>query len=191
MSQQIPEDTIDTTNSGHVNTTTSRVVAQASTSAPPPATLSDQAPSSSAPDSNQRIIAPSQSLLPTAGRRGEGALHSTSATVTSSQDRSQPTQASQSSTATNNTSGPLIWIEASTPSQLPHNIIASSSSTSESSSRALQPLSLNTRNSVPQRQAFVEGYGEEDESEGRAPKRQRGEGDVDAGESSSGVNMLS
>jgi hypothetical protein len=59
----------------------------------------------------------------------------------------------------------------------------------------LQPLSPNTRNSVPQRRAYVEDDEEGDENERRTPKRQKGEGDVDvdvdAGESSSGVNMLS
>jgi hypothetical protein len=61
----------------------------------------------------------------------------------------------------------------------------------ESSSRALQPLSPNTRNIVPQRRAYVEDDEEEDENERRTPKRQRGEDvDVDVGESSSGVNML-
>jgi hypothetical protein len=65
----------------------------------------------------------------------------------------------------------------------------------ESSSRALQSISPNTRNDVPQRRAFVEDDDEGDENAGdgneRSPKRQRGEGDVDVGQSSSGVNMSS
>jgi len=177
-------------NSGHAGPSTGGVASQTSTSAP--ASFSDQESSTSAPSSDQGITALSQPLPPTAEQQDVAAMNAPSATVTEAQVESNPTQAPRSLATGINTSAPLIWTEASTPSQPPHNTIASSSSTSESSSRALQPLSPNTRNSVPQRRAFVEDDDEGDENEARTPKRQRGDGDVESevGESSSGVNML-
>ena len=196
MSQQIQGAATDTTNSGHVGTTsTGEVASQTSTSAPPPAPLSDQVLSSSEATQITRVIAPSQPLSPTAEQRDEAAISSTSATMTQPQNGSPLAHASSSPATSNNTSAPLIWTEASTHSQPPHNASTSTSSShtmaGESSSRALQPLSPNTRNSVPQRRAFVEDDDKGDENAGdgeRTPKRQRGEGEVDAdaGESSTG-----
>jgi hypothetical protein len=163
MSQQSTGAATDSMDSSHAGPSTGEVASQTSTSAPPPAAFSGQAPNGKVSNSNQGITAPSRP---------------------------------QSSATSNDTSTPLIWTETSTPSQPLHNTTESSSSTSEFSSRALQPLSSNSGNSVPQRRAFVEDDDEEDENGNgneRSPKRRRGEGegDVDVGESSNGVNMLS
>jgi hypothetical protein len=116
MSQQILGGATDTTNSGYVDTTTSGVVTQASTSAPTPAPLLDQALSSSEGNSNHPITAPSEPLPPTIEQRDEAAISSTSATMTQAQNGSPLAHASKSPATSNNTSLPLICTETSTPS---------------------------------------------------------------------------